>query len=245
MQGEEKELSHFHDHITSGQRVELGKKGINGPQLTSHCVASFQRVLYLTAKAKEGRVVSKEQTPPHNTNVFHACSIMNQKLQMCGAYEDPLYVHSSTWRAYFACVQKGIKCTLPDPALPQFQYIDDSYIKCGHMLISMQKWEVRRNVACPQHIIMDGSSLRCTRQGLIKPEMMSRQLTALLAFPLLTAQLAFLSLSLALLRTTQGCRNVVNCKKKAPSSIFTWRKVSSSHWPLAHTVWTFFFKGPP
>lgn len=141
---------------------------------------------------------------------------MNQKVQMCGAYEDPLYVHSSTWRAYFACVQKGIKCTVPDPASPRFQYIEDSYINCDHMLISMQKWKVRRNVVCLQHIVMDGSSLRCTSLGLIKPEMMSWQLTALLASSLLTAQLAFLSPYIALLRTTQGCRNVVNCKKKKP-----------------------------
>lgn len=66
----------------------------------------------------------------------------------------------------------------------------------------------------------------------------------------LSSQLSWLfSLSLALLQTTQGCRNVVNCKKKkAPSSIFAWRKVSSScgssHWPLAHTVWTSFFQRP-
>lgn len=80
---------------------------------------------------------------------------------------------------------EGTKCTVPGHVLSyvSFNIVMTKPLLHSDICVGKKRKGKKRNLVCPQYIIIDVSSLRWTSQGFIRPAILSRWLTALMALP--------------------------------------------------------------
>lgn len=202
-----------------------GNEGIKGSIDFMLRRLQFQFMLNLTASEEETSAEQISSTRTQNTEGKNCTCAQN--------IPNPPYVHSSTCKSCHTCAY------IPQGRKEMF------YSSLFHHTPVLMYCHTVKKKEKENHHHLRFPPLRWTsRWVFIRRE----NVTAPLAFPFLTPHLAFLSLYLALLQPTQGCKDVVNCKKKRRRIVFTWQAGLHLLWQRSLTIGLYsasFFRRPP